>query len=184
MKCFFRSKRGRTRVCVLFSLSLQLLSGSCGRRSVNDESAQLLDLGDATKTEARLKKISAAIDAIKATVMINDEARLQVLNRSVTLSRDLVKSKGIANIKTVNSLRKLVMYFIYSEQFFEFIRTDRNQVDIAFLIRDILATDSDSIRVDIGYDEDPLGTILADNLDIVQQRTKELLAATELPQAV
>ena len=160
-----------------------LNTSSCGLYT-SSQNSRLNDLGDSVQTAARISLIFDKIEAIKSTVMINDEARLQVLNRSVAATLELVKTKGIGHMKTGNSLRKLVMYFIYSEQFFEFIRTDRNQADIAFVLRDTIATDRDSIRVDIGYDEDPLGTILADNLDIIQQRLNELLAAPELPQNV
>jgi hypothetical protein len=42
----------------------------------------------------------------------------------------------------------------------------------------------DSIRVSIGYDDDPLGTILADNLEVIKGRMQELLQATDLPSQV
>ncbi|MCX6124798.1 MAG: hypothetical protein NTV34_08620, partial [Proteobacteria bacterium] len=78
-----------------------------------------------------------------------------------------------------------VMYFIYSEQFFQFIRTDENNSTIDEILFDTIAVNSpNSIRVSIGYDEDPLGTILADNLDVVKSRLHELILSPELPEAV
>lgn len=146
------------------------------------KSAKTTELNTAEQALKALQTVTDGLNSIAESVMVNDKARLQVLGNSVGLSASIVKEKGIGNIRSVNSLRKLVMYFIYSEQFMEFIRTEKNNGYIDLVLNTTInKANSDSIRVSIGYDEDPLGTILADNLDVILNRLDELVKASEVP---
>jgi hypothetical protein len=152
---------------------------SCG---VDKKTSTPKELNTTEEALKALQTISDGLTAISQSVMVNDKARLQVLGNSVGQSAAVVKEKGLGNIRSVNSLRKLVMYFIYSEQFMEFIRTEKNSGSIdSVLNATINKANADSIRVSIGYDEDPLGTILADNLDVILNRLDELVKASEVP---
>ncbi len=131
-----------------------------------------------------LELISQKLAAIQNTALVNDQARIQVLNRLVVTATDLAKSKGLGHIKTMNSLRKVVKYFIFSDYFFNFIRTDRNSPLIDEVLNLTISPEPGSLRTDTGYDDDPFGTVLADNLDVIQQSVRELLAAAELPEDV
>ncbi|MCX6127348.1 MAG: hypothetical protein NTV34_21720 [Proteobacteria bacterium] len=167
------------RFSVLVSIAV---TASCGiKASKTSPGSKLSDVSDSAKTVERLQILYANVESVGQSVMINDQSRLFVLNKSVKQSIELISTKGLGNLKSANSLRKLVLYFIYSEQFFQFIRTIDNSKTIEAILKDTIATDGPSLRIDIGYDEDRLGTILAEHLDIIQQRLNELIHSVELP---
>jgi hypothetical protein len=164
---------------VILSLTANTLS-SCGRPSTT--STHLLDAANEATARARLATLKNDIALLQKTVHKSDSARLFIIARHVDASIQLMNDRGVVNMQTMYSLQKLVMQFIYAEMFFQFIRTENNSAVIDRVLSATIAVGQSSIRTDIGYD-DPRGSILADNLDVIVLGLQALLTSTEVPDA-
>jgi hypothetical protein len=133
--------------------------------------------------DSQLARLAADLDQLKGIIRQEDEGRLLFLANSTTRAQESIAKLGLGHQQTNAALISLVSKFIYSEMFFEFIRSVENSDKIDEILMISIATNMKSLRVAIGYD-DPRTTILGDNLVIMQQGVQGILRHAETPDSV
>ncbi len=112
--------------------------------------AQPGDGGDPASAIRELDSALGELNAIRPSLHYQDEGRLYVLEQSVKDTRDGVASKGLLHLAVRNLYTRMLDRFRYSDGFFTFVRTRRNEISIRALLTTIL-----SIRKSVGVDTEP-----------------------------
>jgi len=127
-----------------------------------------------------LNKIQKDLDIIyKSGVHLYDQGRLYILHKSAGDMINSYNTNGPIHKTTQNAIINLIIKFRFSSQFFELIRTERNEPVIKSLI-----TSMTNLKRNTGFDDDPYNKILKPNLDQIAKLfsfiIKEPSVATEL----
>ncbi len=136
--------------------------------------------GDSRNTVVTLDEVNKDLEELysRGTHMV-DQGRIFILKKSASDVSVAIQEKGPVHRTTINALTNMIIKFKFSSQFFELIRTKRNQDLLQRILSGVAR-----VREDMGMDDDPYLKILKPNLiriaEIIEGTTKDSQVSREI----
>jgi hypothetical protein len=119
--------------------------------------------------QQQLEKLLSNLKLLNSHVHRSDQARVNIIVHTAMAARQSLAERGGAHRTTQNHYQLLMLRLKYAQDFFEFVRSDRNQQ----MIREILSF-RDSTAREFGFDVEPYSFIIEDNVRLLDEALKTI----------